>query len=315
MRIVVALGGNALGGGETPREERERRFSRTASQLADLVEEGHQLVVTHGNGPQVGELLLDQESRTDPSRGEHLPLDVLVAMTQAELGYRLQGALGEELYRRGLNHRVTSIVTQVRVDADDPAFSHPTKPIGPRYDERPDDGRDYTRTSEGQWRRVVSSPAPLEIIEATALTAILEAGTMPICAGGGGIPVVRDRTGHLVGIEAVIDKDATSAMLAEDLDTDGLLILTDVAQVNLDHGTDRQRPLRELTTGDVADLLASEQAPSGSMGPKIQALARAASQGRLAMVGQLGASREIVAKQAGTLVVDGPSTGIVQEAG
>jgi len=311
IRLVVALGGNALYEGTTPTEERNVRLRRTAVELADLVVAGHSIVVTHGNGPQVGERLLDREARVAAGNsGPALPLDVLVAMTQAEIGYRIQRALGRELARRGQPTEVVALVTQVIVAADDPAFAAPSKPVGPRYPQRPDDTHDYTEAADGSWRRVVASPVPRELVEVVSITAMLDGGAVPICAGGGGIPVVA-ASGHLVGVEAVVDKDATSALLARDLGAEGLLILTDVPNVFIGHGTPQQRPVRELTTGDVQDLLDSDQAASGSMGPKLAALARAAGDGREARLGQLGQAAEVVAGRAGTRVVPGPSSGLL----
>jgi carbamate kinase len=302
VRIVVALGGNALGGGETPAEVRERRLATTSGQLADLVEQGHEVIVTHGNGPQVGELMLDQDSRQDDARGEPLPLDVLVAMTQAELGYRLQQALRHELVRRGLRVPVISLITQVVVDGDDPAFQDPTKPVGPGYHTRPVDGGPYVLTRGDRWRRVVPSPAPQELVERSALLAVLDAGVIPVCAGGGGIPVVRD-DGAIVGVEAVIDKDLTSALLARDLDADALLILTDIDRVVRRHGRPDAEPLDELTVDEAESMVADGDAASGSMGPKLVAASRAAREGRLAIIAKLGSAAAALAGTAGTRIV------------
>lgn len=302
MRIVVALGGNALGGGETPAEVRERRLTTTSSQLVDLVDQGHEIVVTHGNGPQVGELMLDQDSRHDDARGEPLTLDVLVAMTQAELGYRLQRALRQELASRGLRVPVISLVTQVVVDPDDPAFADPTKPVGPGYHVRPKTGGPFVLNRGDRWRRVVPSPLPQELVERSALLAVLDAGVIPICAGGGGIPVVRDG-GALVGVEAVIDKDLTSALLAHDLDADALLILTDIDRVVRHHGRPDAEPLDELGVAEAEAMVADGDAASGSMGPKLGAACRAAREGRLAIIARLGAAAAALAGEAGTRIV------------
>jgi len=304
----VALGGNALGGGETPTEVRDRRLSTTSVQLADLVEQGHELIVTHGNGPQVGELMLDQDSRQDDSRGEPLPLDVLVAMTQAELGYRLQRALRHEFSGRGLSVPVISLVTQVVVDPADPAFDEPTKPVGPGYHTRPVAGGPFVLTRGDRWRRVVPSPEPQELVERSALLAVLDAGVVPICAGGGGIPVVRNN-GALVGIEAVVDKDLTSALLAHDLEADALLILTDVERVVRHHGRPDAEPLHEIDVDEAAAMVAAGDAASGSMGPKLTAACRAAAQGRLAIIARLGSATEALAGASGTRVVASPEGG------
>lgn len=304
MRAVVALGGNALGGGEVDREERRRRIHRTSRQLADLVAAGHEVVVVHGNGPQVGELLLDQESRHEPHRGEPLPLDVLVAMTQAELGYLLQRSLGTELAVRGLGGGVVTVLTQVVVAADDPAFARPTKPVGPRYLLRPGDGRDYVLTGEDRWRRVVPSPAPVRVVERDALTAILGSGIVPICGGGGGIPVT-EVDGRLVGVEAVVDKDATSALLARDLDAGALLILTDVERVQRAYGTPDAHEVEQLTTTEASAMIASGEAPAGSMAPKLAAAIAAVDDGREVVIAKLGSALEALAGRTGTRIVPG----------
>lgn len=299
MRIVVALGGHALEGlsdtgGVGP----------AARQLADLITAGHELVITHGNGPQVGELLLDQESR-GPDRDDPEPLDVLVAMTQAQLGYLLQRDIEDELVSRGDHTDVVTIVTEVEVDEDDPAFDDATKPVGPAFAERPDDGEPYRR-SDGGWRRLVPSPDPTHLVERRALRAMVADGIVPICAGGGGIPVVRRRN-RLIGVEAVIDKDLSSALVATDLEADMLVVLTDVRNVMLGYGTPEEEPLTELTTGDARVLL--DDLEAGSMRPKVQAAARAAEAGVRAVIAGLDDAAAAVAGDAGTTVVPGPATG------
>ena len=303
MRLVIALGGNALGGGETPRAERERRLAVTSVELADLICAGHEIVVTHGNGPQVGELMLDQESRSgDDERGERLPLDVLVAMTQAELGYRLQRALGRELAERGRPRPVVSLVTQLVVDRDDPAFGNPTKPVGPGYLHRPDDGRPYVRQND-RWRRVVASPEPRKVVERRALVAMLDAEVVPICAGGGGVPVAPDEAGRYWGVEAVVDKDLTSALVADSIGADGLLILTDVDRVARHHGTPQAEPLDTLTVDEADAMVADGDAASGSMGPKLRAASRVARGGGIAVITRLGTAVDALAGRSGTRIV------------
>ncbi|MFT5223028.1 MAG: carbamate kinase [Glaciecola sp.] len=310
MRVVVALGGNALYTGMTPSEERSVRLRATAVQLADLIGAGHELVITHGNGPQVGERLLDREARMAAGdAGPENPLDVLVAMTQAEIGYRIQRALGRELANRGLPREVVAIISQVVVNPTDPAFAVPTKPVGPVLTSASSDGVPVVEVPGG-WRRVVASPAPLALVEVASVKSMLEAGAVPICAGGGGIPVVSDGD-QLLGVEAVVDKDASSALLACDLDADALVILTDVDAVQIDFGTDHARALSVLTTGDVEDLFWRHQAPSGSMGPKLLALVRAANEGREAVLGPLGSALDTLEGRIGTRVLVGPSTGVV----
>ncbi len=306
MRLVVALGGNALAAGDA--RERDTRLARTADELT-LLSRDHELVVTHGNGPQVGELLLDMAARREhPGRADEQPLDVLVAMTQGQLGYRLQQALETSLARAGAARSVVAVVTQVRVRPDDPAFSRPTKPVGPRFDERPSDAAAYAETMDGKWRRVVPSPAPVEVLGAEPLRRLLDDGVIPICLGGGGVPVVREG-GRLIGVDAVIDKDLASALLVEALGADGLLILTDVDGVQRDHGSPDATTIRELTAADAEALLASLE--PGSIGPKLSAAAMAARAGRFAAIGRLGQAASVLAGVAGTLVTDGERGAVV----
>lgn len=295
MRMVVALGGHALEGlsdtgGVGP----------AARQLADLILEGNDVIITHGNGPQVGELMLDHEAR-GPDRDGPEPLDVLVAMTQAQLGYLLQRDIEDELVSRGDHTDVVTIVTEVEVAADDPAFGDPSKPVGPTFEEQPDDDHAYVETGRG-WRRVVASPDPIHLVERRALNAMVADGIVPICAGGGGIPVVR-RGNRLIGVEAVIDKDLSSALVADDLGADALIILTDVSHVMRHHGTDREEPIERLTTTEARALL--EELPAGSMRPKVEAAIRAVDGGMAAVIAGLDDAVAAVQGAAGTRVVAG----------
>lgn len=293
VRVVVALGGNAIG---DPGGSGGQRIKRAAVQLAELVIEGHELVITHGNGPQVGELMLDQDAR-GADRAPPLPLDILVAMTQAELGYILQREVEDELVSRDDHTDVVTVVTEVVVDEDDPQFADPSKPVGP-WLVAPPDATAYIE-QEGRYRRMVASPHPRQLVERAALRAIVEDGIVPICAGGGGVPVVRDGS-RLRGVEAVIDKDLTSALVAADLDADALVILTDVAHVERDHGTADARALPYLSLEEARELLPT--LPAGSMRPKLAAALQAAEDGRVAMIAALGEAREALAGEAGTTV-------------
>jgi carbamate kinase len=267
---VVALGGNAiLGGGARPPD-----LGAAPVSLARLAGLGWDLVVTHGNGPQVGELLLS----TDAS-GRRPPLDVLDAETEGSLGYLLQQSLGNALRGAGISRDVASMVTQVVVDAQDPAFSRPTKPVGPFY---PQDRAQALATELGWimvedagrgWRRVVPSPQPLEIVEWRAIQALTGAGVVTVAAGGGGIPVVRRGDGSLRGVEAVVDKDRASSLLAQRLEADLLVIFTAVPEVLLDFRRPGERPLRRLSAAEARALLAAGQFAAGSMGPKVEAAA------------------------------------------
>lgn len=269
-RTVVALGGNTLlqdGGSAADQQE---KIGNAADVMATLANRGRDLLVTHGNGPHVGQLLLQQEAlETD---GEH-PLDVLVAETQAQIGYPLQRELGNRL-----DQQVTTVVTQSLVDPDDPAFEDPSKPVGPYYDaaeaaEKPFETAEVSRPSgERAYRRVVPSPEPRAVVEAEVLGELAE-HALVVCAGGGGIPVVRGEDG-LRGVEAVVDKDRTSQVLAAAVDADELIVLTDVDAAYLDFGTEDQRPLGAVGASTLRRHLADGAFGEGSMAPKVEAAAR-----------------------------------------
>ncbi|MDA8316256.1 MAG: carbamate kinase [Actinomycetota bacterium] len=307
MRVVVALGGNAL----LERTERpdadiqERHVLRAVDALAPIARD-HELVVTHGNGPQVG--LLAAESEKDPDLEHPYPFDVLGAQTQGMIGYWLLQALENALPARG----VATVLTQTLVDADDPAFADPQKFVGPLYDEdtakRLSAARGWTvRPDEKGLRRVVASPEPRSIVEIAEVDALLAGGSVVVCAGGGGIPVVRRPDGRLAGVEAVVDKDLTAALLAEHVRADALVILTDVPAVEIDHGTPLARPIGRTT---VAELRALPFAP-GSMGPKVEAACRfVTATGGLAAIGQLGDAPGLLAGSAGTVVEPVGSAGV-----
>ena len=296
MRIVVALGGNALlKRGEPMTAENQRaNIRRAAVKLAELVRAGHSLVITHGNGPQVGLLALQAAATPDAP----FPLDVLDAETAGMIGYVVQQELGNVVKDRP----VATLLTQVRVDPRDPAFATPTKPIGPVYDEatarRLAADRGWTVAPDNdKWRRVVSSPKPLEILEAEVLAFLVERGVIVICAGGGGIPVIHLDSGGMLGIEAVIDKDLASSLLARQLGADMLLMLTDVDAVYSDWGTPMARPLGCV---QAVELSAATFA-AGSMGPKIEAaIGFAVETGKPAAIGKLEDVTEIVAGRQGT---------------
>jgi len=303
MRIVVALGGNALlkrGEPMTPENQRAN-IRRAAVELAELVKAGHSLVITHGNGPQVG--LLALQAAATP--GTPFPLDVLDAETAGMIGYVIQQELGNVVKDRP----VATLLTQVRVDPHDPAFARPTKPIGPVYDEatarRLAVERGWTVAPDGnKWRRVVPSPKPLEILEAGVLAFLVEQGVIVICAGGGGIPVINLDSGGVIGVEAVIDKDLASCLLARQLGADMLVMLTDVDAVYLDWGTPEARPLGWVQ----ADELSAAAFAAGSMGPKVEAaIAFASEAGKPAAIGRLEDAVEIIAGRQGTRIGPGGS--------
>jgi len=277
-RLVIAIGGNAIlpAGGPGDASAQRSRIQATCAVLADLVQAGHDLVLTHGNGPQVGNILLQNEEARD--RTPAMPLDVCVAESQAQIGYLLQQALANEFASRGIRRSVLCVVTQTVVNPDDPAFAAPTKPIGPYY-EREDElivkrakGWKLVYDPRGGYRRVVPSPRPLEIVEADVIAHLAKQGDgrVIIAAGGGGIPVVR-RGDRLVGVEAVVDKDLASALLAQALGWKDLVIVTDIGQVALDLGKPSQRFLERMTLREAKVHLAEGQFPPGNMGPKIEA--------------------------------------------
>jgi carbamate kinase len=312
MRIVVAIGGNAIIAEHERGTWAEQRANAAvvARELAALKRAGHQLVLTHGNGPQVGALHV-QRSRARDEVPE-LPFDALVAMTQGQLGYLLQEAIEDA----DPSIRTATVLTRVRVESGDASFSDPTKPIGRFYpDERqarlaagedhcvaPDAGRG--------WRTVVPSPRPRGIVEFEPVAALARCGVLVIAAGGGGIPVVRRKRG-LEGVEAVIDKDRASAVLARAVDADLLVMLTGVEHVALDFGTRWQRDMARLTVSDAEQLLAQGEFPPGSMGPKVESGARFVREGGLAAI-VTSAERlpDAVGGSAGTRIVpdaEGPS--------
>ncbi|MCK7547988.1 carbamate kinase [Marinobacter koreensis] len=299
MLIVAALGGNAmLQRGEPLTEDNQRENIRKAARpLADLVRAGHQLVVTHGNGPQVGLLAL-QGIAYKPD--ELFSLDVLGAESEGMIGYMIEQELENEL-----NHSVpvATLLTQVIVDANDPAFSHPTKFIGPVYDQAEAEARaehlgwEIARDGD-KWRRVVASPAPAEIPDLNIIRFLIDKGAIAICAGGGGIPVIRRQDGSLTGIEAVIDKDAVSARLATEIGADRLLLLTDVDGVYRNFGQPDASRVSDMDISEVQNF----QAPAGSMGPKLSAARDYASQNGIAVIGNLKDALAMIEGDAGTRI-------------
>jgi carbamate kinase len=310
-RIVIALGGNALSPPEGRGEIREQReaIRRSAEQIARILKGGARVVLTHGNGPQVGRLLIQQEEarRLVPP----LPLDVCVAMTQGEIGYMLQQSLQSALKTQGLAVPVVTVVTQVLVDPNDPAFEEPTKPVGPFYSEREAEelrmtkGYALKRVGNGEkpYRRVVPSPRPLEIVERRCIDKLVRAGHVVITCGGGGVPVI-PHNGRLEGVEAVIDKDLASERLATAWGAHTLLILTDVERVALHYDTPEQIELETLTVAEAKRHLATGEFPPGSMGPKIEAAVRFLENGgRRAIIASLEQAQEALAGWAGTEIV------------
>ena len=299
MRIVIALGGNALlQRGQPMTAENQRANIRVAAECIAAVAPGNEIVVAHGNGPQVGLLALQAAAYRDVAP---YPLDVLGAQTEAMIGYVIEQELGNLLPAQ---QPLATLLTMIEVDRDDPAFAHPTKPIGPVYDrdtaERLEAASGWAIAADGdKFRRVVASPKPKRIFEIRPIRRLVEQGTIVICAGGGGIPTMYDENGNLQGVEAVIDKDLASALLAEQLDADLLVIATDVDGVYTAWGTPEQCRLDRVTPDELAGL----ELPAGSMGPKVHAACGfARNTGNEAVIGALTDITKIVEGAAGTRV-------------
>jgi carbamate kinase len=299
VRIVVALGGNALlrRGQKPDADVQEANVSTAAAALASLAEQ-HELVITHGNGPQVGVLAL--QSAADPNLTTPYPFDVLGAQTQGMIGYWLLQSMQNNLPGR----QVAAIINQTLVEAGDPAFDNPTKFVGEVYDEQEAKElaatRGWTVKPDGdKWRRVVGSPKPQRVVETRLIRLLLNSGAIVVCAGGGGVPVIRNEQGHLEGVEAVVDKDLTAAVLAEALEADALLVLTDVPHVLRGYGTPDEEPIRRATPA----ALQREDFAAGSMGPKVAAICRFVEvTGDMAAIGRLEDAAAILDGEAGTIV-------------
>ncbi|MCL6450189.1 MAG: carbamate kinase [Acetobacteraceae bacterium] len=308
-RLVVALGGNAIleAGQRGTAEEQLANVHRTCSGIADMIAQGYEVVITHGNGPQVGNILIQNEegSRQVPA----MPLDVCGAQSQGQIGYMIQRTLANELRRLGLDREVATVVTQVVVDPADPAFSNPTKPVGPFYpapraqELMREKGWRMREIDHRGWRRVVPSPQPLFIQERASILRLVETGVVVVASGGGGIPVCRDGSGALVGVEAVIDKDLAGERLAQDVGAHLFLILTDVDGVYLDWGRPGQRRLDRVSPSQAREYLRQGCFPPGSMGPKVEAAVRfVEAGGERAVVAALSEALLALEGRAGTQV-------------
>ena len=279
-RAVIALGGNAItrAGEEGTVEQDYANLDRSLDGVVALLERGYEIVLTHGNGPQVG----NQMIRVELARHEApiLPLDLMGADLQGGLGYMIERVLRGKLRRRGMAHRVCCVLTMIEVDANDAAFADPTKFVGPAYGEeqveelRRERGWALKEDHGRGWRRVVPSPEPRDVIERQEIMTLLDAGTIVICGGGGGIPVARTATGDLTGVEGVIDKDLSSAVMALAFGASELVILTAVQQVMVDFGTPQARGLAIVSVEEARRHMADGQFPAGSMGPKMEAACR-----------------------------------------
>ena len=305
-RIVLALGGNALG---NTLEEQMHAVKTTSKAIAGLIEEGNEVVIAHGNGPQVGMIHLAMESAAKTeAKTPHIPMSVCVAMSQGYIGYDLQNALREELLDRGHDIPVVSLITQTVVDEKDPAFQNPTKPIGAFYTEEEAktmmaDGINMMEDAGRGWRRVIASPMPIDIVEKDSVKNLLAAGQVVIAGGGGGIPV-KKQGNHLQGTSAVVDKDFASCVLAEIIDADYLIILTAVEKVAVNFRKENEKWLDSLTLEEAQKYVDEGQFAPGSMLPKVEAAMRfaASKPGRKSLITLLEKAQDGIAGKTGTTI-------------
>ena len=308
-RVVVALGGNALlrRGAADTFEEMYRACREAAERIADIAAEGWQVVVTHGNGPQVGRILLQQEAAA--ASVHPMPLDVCGAQSQGQIGYLLQVTIGDVFFERGMERPVATVLTLTRVRPDDPAFANPTKYVGPFYEDeearRLEAERGYTMKADphGGWRRVVPSPAPYSIVETPVIARLVADDVIVIASGGGGVPVIEDGP-RLTGREGVVDKDLAAAILAEEVGATTLLILTDVKKVQRGYGSFYPEDIDRMTVDEASALLKKGEFGAGSMGPKVEAAARFVAQGGgRAVIADLDDATSALRGEAGTEVM------------
>ncbi|HIY21930.1 MAG TPA: carbamate kinase [Candidatus Flavonifractor merdigallinarum] len=308
-KIVIALGGNALGN-NLP--EQMVAVKQTSKAIADLIEEGHEVIIAHGNGPQVGmiQAAMTELTRSNPEKYIPCPLSVCVAMSQGYIGYDLQNALREELLDRGIHKGVATVLTQVIVDPEDPAFQNPTKPIGSFMTKEEADkmvaerGYQVVEDAGRGYRRVVASPKPQEIAEIETVKALADAGHVVVACGGGGIPVFKTEGHHLKGAAAVVDKDFASCVMAQQLDADCLIILTAVEKVAIHFGKPDVKWLDELTPAEAEKYISDGEFAPGSMLPKVQAALQFAQSkpGRTALITLLEKAKDGVAGKTGTII-------------
>lgn len=311
-KLVIALGGNALqeAGKPATAQAQLEVVEKTSEYIADIVERGYEVIVAHGNGPQVGRIVIQNEvaSASPPA----MPFDVCGAMSQGMIGYHIQQGLSKVLRHRGINKNVVTIVTQVVVDKDDPKFKAPSKPIGPFYTEEEAKAiaaeKGYTMKEDAGrgWRRVVASPLPVEIVELDAVKTLNDAGFVVVTVGGGGIPVVRNEAGDLEGVAAVIDKDLASEKLARDMDADALVILTAVEKVSINFKKPDQKDLDRMSAAEAKQYIKEGHFAPGSMLPKIEAALNfvESKPGRIAIITSLDKAVDAIEGRAGTTITE-----------
>lgn len=311
-KLVIALGGNALqeAGKPATAQAQLEVVEKTSEYIADIVERGYEVIVAHGNGPQVGRIVIQNEvaSASTPA----MPFDVCGAMSQGMIGFHIQQGLSKVLRHRGINKNVVTIVTQVVVDKDDPKFKAPSKPIGPFYTEEEAKAiaaeKGYTMKEDAGrgWRRVVASPLPVEIVELDAVKTLNDAGFVVVTVGGGGIPVVRNEAGDLEGVAAVIDKDLASEKLARDMDADALVILTAVEKVSINFKKPDQKDLDRMSAAEAKQYIKEGHFAPGSMLPKIEAALNfvESKPGRIAIITSLDKAVDAIEGRAGTTITE-----------
>lgn len=311
-KLVIALGGNALqeAGKPATAQAQLEVVEKTSEYIADIVERGYEVIVAHGNGPQVGRIVIQNEvaSASTPA----MPFDVCGAMSQGMIGYHIQQGLSKVIRHRGINKNVVTIVTQVVVDKDDPKFKAPSKPIGPFYTEEEAKAiaaeKGYTMKEDAGrgWRRVVASPLPVEIVELDAVKTLNDAGFVVVTVGGGGIPVVRNEAGDLEGVAAVIDKDLASEKLARDMDADALVILTAVEKVSINFKKPDQKDLDRMSAAEAKQYIKEGHFAPGSMLPKIEAALNfvESKPGRVAIITSLDKAADAIEGRAGTTITE-----------
>lgn len=311
-KLVIALGGNALqeAGKPATAQAQLEVVEKTSEYIADIVERSYEVIVAHGNGPQVGRIVIQNEvaSASTPA----MPFDVCGAMSQGMIGYHIQQGLSKVLRHRGINKNVVTVVTQVVVDKDDPKFKAPSKPIGPFYTEEEAKAiaaeKGYTMKEDAGrgWRRVVASPLPVEIVELDAVKTLNDAGFVVVTVGGGGIPVVRNEAGDLEGVAAVIDKDLASEKLARDMDADALVILTAVEKVSINFKKPDQKDLDRMSAAEAKQYIKEGHFAPGSMLPKIEAALNfvESKPGRIAIITSLDKAVDAIEGRAGTTITE-----------
>ncbi|AZR74590.1 carbamate kinase [Anoxybacter fermentans] len=308
--ITVALGGNAINkpGQKGTAEEQFENVRNTTKQIVKMIKKGHKIIITHGNGPQVGSILIQQEAGSD--QVPPMTLDICGSQTQGQIGYMIQQSLGNEMKKEGINKTVVSLVTQVIVDRNDEAFQNPRKPVGPFFDEEhakkmmKEKGETWIEDAGRGWRKVVPSPIPKGIVEIEAIKSLVDAGFIVVASGGGGIPVVINEDGTYTGVEAVIDKDRAGEVLAEEVNADILMILTDVPYAAINYGTPEQKNLEKVKLSEMKRYFAEGHFKAGSMGPKVEAAIKFVENGgEKAIIASLENALEALENDKGTVII------------